>query len=131
MKTILACVALLVGASTAVAEILACELWNAGDIPSDFSSEQFTEARSKSLKAQIRIDKPAPAVADLRSLLAEAGRKSGLSKEEYRFMFRVSVFRKGPSGRVTLVVDGRDASTVPLASVYETDTIIFHEFVIR
>jgi len=131
MKTILACVAILAAASTAVAETLACELWAAGDIPSDFSSTQFAEARSKSLKAQAMIEKPTPAIGDLRSLLSKAGKKSDLKEEEYRYMFRVSVFRKGPSGRMTLVVNGRDASTVPLSSVYDTDTVIFHEFVIR
>ena len=131
MKTILLCLAILAGASVAAAETLVCELWHAGDIPSEFSSEQFAAMRSKSLKAQVEIEKPAPATADLRRLLSKVGKKSGLKEEEYRYMFRVSVFRKGASGNATLVVDGRDSSTVPLSSVYDSDTIIFHEFVVR
>ena len=132
MKTILAFFAIWAATSTAIAETLACEIWDAGDIPSDFSSAQFAEARSKGLKAQAMIEKPALAIGDLRGLLATAVRKSGLKEEDYRSARpRVSIFRKGASGRMTLIVDGRDAATVRLSSVYDTDIIIFHEFLIR
>ena len=131
MKAILLVSAFLAVCATATAEVLICEFWSPGNPPPDFTSVQFAEMRSKSLKAVVRIEKPTLAIGDLRGLSWKAGEKSKMKKEDYRGMFLVTVFRKEVSGKMVRIVDGVDSSSVPLRSVYDTDVIIFYEPVIR
>ena len=132
MRTI-SILALLIGSAflrpTVLAETLSCEFWS-GIIPVDHDSAAYQEARAKCLLAEVKVEKPNPAIGTLLQLMWRAGAKSGLSEESYRHRVRVSVFRRYPSGRVALIVDGKHASSVPLGSVYDFDVIVFHEPVI-
>ena len=132
MRTALILVLMLLLSTLVRADTLSCEFWSS-DIPAEFDSEAYREARRKHLLTEVAIEKPTPAIGDLSKVLTLAAKKAGLSPEKYRYgSWRVSIFRRYPSDRIVLVVDAKEADSVPLVSVHEPDIIHFHfhEFVV-
>jgi len=112
------------------AEMLKCEFWSTGDIPKIFDSEEFRDARRQFLRGTTEVEKGDTAFATLATLKLAAAAQAKLPSGQSKWG-RVSVFRRMATGEVLLIIDGRDAVSVALGDVYETDIMVFHEFMIR